>query len=316
MQPVVLEKDLWVTTALDLVFSLPDLAEHMVFKGGTSLSKVHRVIERFSEDIDLALDPAILEFDEAPFMALSKTQKDKACKKLEKDCLAFVNEQVRPPLEAKLEQLLGRRAGRVADWLEIKEGEGEPPGLLFHYPSALSETAPYIAPFVRLEIGPLVNQVPTSRHQIEPLISAWLPAPLATMRTSVVALDVERTFWEKATILHAEYHRSEPRPVGEHFARHYSDFAQLWKHPSKEGGLKKLDLLEVVRTQNSAFYQRQWAHYETAVPGTLRLVPPADKLQALEADYEDMRLMFPSDPPPFSEILATLEEAERTIRGL
>ncbi len=48
------EKDLWVTVVLQQVFSLP-IAKHLVFKGGTSLSKVWKVIQRFSEDIDLAI---------------------------------------------------------------------------------------------------------------------------------------------------------------------------------------------------------------------------------------------------------------------
>lgn len=56
------EKDLWVTVVLQQVFSLP-VAKHLVFKGGTSLSKVWKVIQRFSEDIDLAIDPSIWGFE-------------------------------------------------------------------------------------------------------------------------------------------------------------------------------------------------------------------------------------------------------------
>ena len=62
-QPVqAIEKDLWVTTMLQVVFALP-LAEHLIFKGGTSLSKVWNVIQRFSEDIDLAINPSIWGFE-------------------------------------------------------------------------------------------------------------------------------------------------------------------------------------------------------------------------------------------------------------
>lgn len=57
--PQVVEKDFWVTAILQTVFALP-IANHLVFKGGTSLSKGWKLIERFSEDIDLAIDLCIL----------------------------------------------------------------------------------------------------------------------------------------------------------------------------------------------------------------------------------------------------------------
>lgn len=56
MTPAVVEKDFWVTWVLDRLFATPTLAHLLVFKGGTSLSKVYGLIERFSEDVDLILD--------------------------------------------------------------------------------------------------------------------------------------------------------------------------------------------------------------------------------------------------------------------
>jgi len=55
--PVIVEKDFWVCWALGRLFAAPEVAPHVVFKGGTSLSKVHAAIQRFSEDIDLAVSP-------------------------------------------------------------------------------------------------------------------------------------------------------------------------------------------------------------------------------------------------------------------
>jgi len=61
MTPAIAEKDFWVTFVLERIFSDEKLSSILIFKGGTSLSKVYGVIERFSEDIDLILDWNLLK---------------------------------------------------------------------------------------------------------------------------------------------------------------------------------------------------------------------------------------------------------------
>ena len=73
VSPVVLEKDFWVCWLLGVLFE-SEFAGSLVFKGGTSLSKVFGAIERFSEDIDLSLSPAFLKLPEA---GASRTQANK-----------------------------------------------------------------------------------------------------------------------------------------------------------------------------------------------------------------------------------------------
>ena len=55
--PLIVEKDFWVCWTLARIFEVEAMAPHVVFKGGTSLSKVFGAIQRFSEDIDLAVSP-------------------------------------------------------------------------------------------------------------------------------------------------------------------------------------------------------------------------------------------------------------------
>jgi predicted nucleotidyltransferase component of viral defense system len=63
-QATALEKDVWICWTLQILFSLPD-RHPMAFKGGTSLSKVYGVIERFSEDGDpLSFDEIISDIHE------------------------------------------------------------------------------------------------------------------------------------------------------------------------------------------------------------------------------------------------------------
>ncbi len=103
--------------------------------------------------------------------------------------------------------------------------------LWFDYESTLPSVAGYIVPAVKLEFGSLTDQRPVGRHTIKPMLADTLP-DMEEERDEVVAMEVERTFWEKATILHAEYHRPAAQPVGERFSRHYSDLAALWKQPA------------------------------------------------------------------------------------
>lgn len=117
--------------------------------------------------------------------------------------------------------------------------------LSFEYPSTIPAGSGYIEQRIKLEMGSLTDQKPTGGHSIIPMISEALSS-LEPESTTVVALEVERTFWEKATILHAEYHRPAARPVPDRFARHYSDLAALWNHPSRDAALSRIDLLERV----------------------------------------------------------------------
>jgi hypothetical protein len=135
-------------------------------------------------------------------------------------------------------------------------------------------------------------------------------------RADVVALEITRTFWEKATILHAEYHRPPELPIRDRFARHYADFEALWRHPSRARALARLDLLEDVVRHKSRFFASGWTHYETARPGTFRLVPPAARHAALARDYATMGPMFVGAPIEFDVMLKRLEMAEQQINGV
>ncbi len=186
------------------------------------------------------------------------------------------------------------------------------PVLLFEYPATTRVVAGYVQPTVKLEFGSLTDQRPTGTHAVEPLLADVIPE-FAEDREEVVALEVERTFWEKATILHAEFHRPTEQPIRDRFARHYADLAALWRHAARNAALGRLDLLERVATFKARFFGSRWADYETARPGSLKLCPPAAREAELARDYEKMAPMFLAPPPAFAEILRVLRDAEREI---
>ena len=130
------------------------------------------------------------------------------------------------------------------------------------------------------------------------------------------AIRAERTFWEKATILHHEAHRPEGNLQPARYSRHYYDLAMMAAAPVKAAALADVALLEAVRDFKQRFYPRGWAHYELAVPGTFRLMPSGHVLSVLEKDYAQMRNMIFGRYPPFNEIMATLQQLEGEINEL
>ena len=314
VHPVIVEKDFWVVWLLARIFSLTELGNAAVFKGGTSLSKVFGAIDRFSEDIDVGISPESLGWDE---VTLTESSKNKWTEKLRPNLEAACAERVEtlwlPRLESEAVRVLGAPpAGRT--WLRYAlETSSHSPVIHFDYPGALARGGSYITRSVKLEFGSLADQRPTGEHGIHAMIKDLAPGVFEDVDARVVALEIERTFWEKATILHAEYHRPAAKPQPARYARHYADFAALWRHPAALHARSQLDLLERVRQHKARFFASGWANYAAAVPGTLRLLPPESRWRELRADYAAMQPMFIGEPLRFSEILSILREAEQVI---
>jgi Nucleotidyl transferase AbiEii toxin, Type IV TA system len=318
LSPLIVEKDFWVGWLLGRLFAMPALTGQVQFKGGTSLSMVFGAVQRFSEDIDLAILPAALGFEEGYFNdAPSVSQRRKRMDALALASEAYV-QRLLPALEAEISSVLGASPGG-AGWLsyEIDSNAGTP-NLWFTYPSVTPQTSAYIAKRVKLEFGSLTNQQPSVQAVARTMLSGVLPAVAFTdLVAPVVVLDVARTFWEKATILHAEHHRPEHLPVRDRFARHYSDFCALWQHDqARTAGLTRLDLLADVALHKSRYFASAWANYDSARPGTLKLVPPEYRWPAISEDYATMRPMFMTEPPPFAELIHQLRVAEAALNAL
>jgi hypothetical protein len=129
-----------------------------------------------------------------------------------------------------------------------------------------------------------------------------------------VAIKVERTFWEKATLLHQQAHRQNAIPA--RYSRHYYDMYQLAKSSVKGKALSDLKLLNDVVTFKNRFYRCPWAHYDSAKPGTFRLVPDTTHLSELKSDYRQMKMMIFGKIPEFEQIIIGLKELENEINQL
>jgi hypothetical protein len=307
VSPVILEKDFWVCWLLGILFE-SQFAGSLVFKGGTSLSKVFGVIERFSEDIDLSLSPGFLKLPEA---GTSRNQARKWMTRAEEACGIAVRDQIGPVMEAAVADMLGKSEQA---WLEfLTDLNTNSPVLLFHYPSSQPAGLDYLRRSVKLEFGSLTDQQPVGRHPIRPWLAEVLPDAFPDWHCEVVALELERSFWEKVTILHTEYHRPADKPAPDRFSRHYADTAEMAKHPVASKAIDQDDLRDRVVAWKGQFFGSSWANYNQAKPGGFRLVRPDARQPALRRDYQAMRDMYLTEPTSFDDILTTLAELQLRI---
>ena len=315
MSPVVMEKDFWVCWMLGVLFA-GAFRDHLVFKGGTSLSKVFGVIERFSEDIDLSLSPAFVGFPEALLEgAPSRTRRDALMHDMQAAGASKVDEVIRPEVEQIATDVLGPREGGTAWTQFVMDPATDSPVLLFHYPTTQPTGFEYLRRSVKLEFGSLTDQRPANRHTIRPWMADALSQGFDDWKCDVVALEVERSFWEKATILHAEHHRPQDRETPDRHSRHYADTAALARHAIAEAALAQHELRDRVVDWKSRFFASGWARYDLAKPGTFRVAPAASRVARLRADYTAMADMYLETPLPFDEVLATLEGLEQQINA-
>lgn len=183
-----------------------------------------------------------------------------------------------------------------------------------NYPKAFPDD--YIRPEIRLEIGPIASWLPFETFKIHPYAYDTFPQLFKKAECAVHVITAERTFWEKATILHHEAHRPPGSEQPPRNSRHYYDLAQLAKSSIKDKALSRLDILENVVRFKQIFYHRGWANYDLAKPGTFKLVPEEHVLESVKKDYHKMRNMIYGEYLDYSEIHTILGQLESEINSM
>lgn len=309
----IVEKDFWVCWILGQLFGEPAVVgwrNHLVFKGGTSLSKVYGIIRRFSEDIDLSVSPEWLGFDGDP--PESRSGCAKWFERLQGCCASRIRE-IQIQLERRAAEAIGQHSGGESFFVFEEDAQTRSPVLLFSYPSVASATAGYIRRDIKLEFGSLTDQQPTGDHAVKPWVAEEYPEAFTKPQCPVVCLEAERTFWEKVTLLHAYCHLPPERPLPPRLGRHMYDMHCLANHLVGERALTDLGLLARVVEHKQRFFSAAWTRYETACPGSLRLVPDEARIGEWRRDYARMREMFMDEPPAFERLVESLRALEMRI---
>lgn len=305
----IVEKDFWVCWTLQELFALPNIGSHLIFKGGTSLSKVYRIIDRFSEDIDISIARDYLGFggDQSPEAATGGKERARRLERLMAAAEVKIADELRPALAKAFEAKL--RAGET--WsLDLDPGDAQ--SLLFRYPRATVSGAgeTYVQPNVKIELGARSDDWPREVRAVTSYVAEQFPTAFQTPSCEVAVLEAERTFWEKATLLHSYCHCPPDKPIPPRLSRHYYDLALLIEKGVGAKAAVRLDLLERVVAHKTVFFRSGWTNYESAKPGGLRLTPPAERREEWQKDYEHMGEMLFHVPRLFGEMLASIEAFE------
>ncbi len=304
----ILEKDIWLSLVLKSLFSAPD-RKPMAFKGGTSLSKVYSVIERFSEDVDITIDYRSLgcETPISELVGLSRGQRDRIGQSLRDNVRAYTHEIIRPHLEAQIAELACGSDCAV----EISE-DGEK--MMVYYPTRAEDQDGYLREFVLIEFGGRNIVNPNEVHAIRPDISEVYPGLAFPVAEDVVVLAADRTFWEKVTLIHAACNKPFPTGLNRN-ARHWYDLAMLFQHECGQRAMADFDLLEDVIALKSVFYNSKTTNYQQCLAGELNLLPSGENLRLLHEDYLAMQEagMLNGHILPLEAILVQLSQLQTQI---
>ncbi len=307
LNEAIIEKDFWVCWMLEVLFHHSSFSNALAFKGGTSLSKGYGIIKRFSEDIDLVLDWRILGNGvKEPWANRSNTQQDRFNREANMKTAVFLNEVLMPHLN-NLVSALGISKYRFY----IEENDNQT--IRFVYPQLFVDEA--LVQEIRLEIGSLAAWTPVTERMIKPIAAEYSPHVFKNSGTLVRTVEAKRTFWEKATILHSEAHRSGSR-IPLRYSRHYYDMYLLYQSEIKNKAFSDLELLDKVAEFKTKFYRSNRARYDLAKKETLQLLPPESSLDDIEKDYQGMRSMLYEEPIPLEEIYSGLQAMVDELRKL
>lgn len=324
LTPIIIEKDFWVCWTLRHLVRALDLAGHMTFKGGTSLSKAYDIVQRFSEDIDLTISRSapLLDKVASPMEAgISGKERERRTKDLKAVAQAYVATIAMPVLGREIEAALGTSEG----WnLSLDPDDKDQQTVLFVYPRSSGygfaygqnygggDESGYIKPRIKLEFGARGDTEPFAMRPIIPYLAEDFPDELPDPATDVPTLAVERTFWEKVTILHALHHNAKLR---DGLSRHYYDVLMLDGAAVTAEALARPELLEQVVHNKSLMFADKSASYETAVLGSLRLLPTEGMMDRLAHDYAAMGEMFMTAPPSFDALIEGMARIEQAINA-
>ena len=305
---VAIEKDWWVTVTLKALFQT-DCHESLLFKGGTSLSKGFNIIERFSEDIDLAISHSFFGIEKT-----GKNQRDKLRKTARKYILEYLSTQ----LDAQLKEM-GVTDYRIENVTQVQNKEGEwktidsdkdPTVTLLHYTSIVEDNISYIPPRVKIEISCLSMDEPTEMREIHSLIEESFEVEDAAASCSVKTVVPTRTF-----LLAEEFQKAKPRSV--RMSRHLYDLDKLMDTQYGHDALADRTLYDAIVDHRKTYYALKHVDYSIHNPETINFIVPEQLRDAWKLDYADMKRFFIYVTSlEFDTLMLRMEELQKRVRGL
>jgi predicted nucleotidyltransferase component of viral defense system len=307
LPPIAIEKDWWVTLTLFTSFSF-DYSQHIVFKGGTSLSKGWNLIERFSEDIDLAIDRNYFGFEGD----ISKNQ----IKKLRKKSCAFITNTFVSDLTNSFTNL------KVANEYEVKamiteESDRDPQVIEIDYNSVL-EKSDYLPSRVLIEVSSRSLIEPSEERKINSIVGeVFKDQSFTTKSFNISTVLPQRTFLEKILLLHEKFSQANNKTGTERLSRHLYDLEKLMDTEYGESAFKVKDLFENIVNHRKKFNAIRGLDYSNHIKGKIRIIPPDEIIKEWEKDYNTMKEnMIYGNSLDFESLINRISELQDRINKI
>lgn len=304
---IAIEKDWWVTLSLNACFSL-SYSKHIIFKGGTSLSKGWDLIERFSEDIDLAIDRKFFGFEGG----ISKTQ----IKKLRKQSCEFISTTFLEDLTTKLTEWKAiNECNLIAQ--PIKNSDKDPQTIEIHYNSVI-DTSEYLPQRVLIEVSSRSLMEPTKNIEINSILSANFPKQsFASDAISISTVLPQRTFLEKIFLLHEEFSQVPEKIRIDRLSRHLYDLEKLMDTEHGIEAVKNSNLYNSIVSHRKKFNALRGLDYSNHIPSKIRIVPPKSVIKDYKRDYEAMtNYMIYGEYLTFEKLIDRISELQERVNKI
>lgn len=302
-----IEKDWWVTLCLNASFSLP-YSEHIIFKGGTSLSKGWDLIERFSEDIDLAIDRKFFGFEGD----ISKTQ----IRKLRKQSCEFISIEFLKSLKQILTDW-----GAIAECelfaQVVNDSDKDPQVIEIQYNSVV-DTSEYLPQRVLIEVSSRSLMEPTEKREINSILSIYFPKlSFATDPFLVPTVLPQRTFLEKILLLHEEFSQETEKIRMDRLSRHLYDLEKLMDTKHGITALQNKELYNSIVAHREKFNPLRGLDYGNHTVDKIKIVPPDTVIKDFENDYTEMtKFMIYGEALTFDGLIKRISELQTRINGI
>ncbi len=307
LPPFAVEKDWWVVRTLEIIFET-EIAPHLVFKGGTSLTKAWGLIDRFSEDLDLALDKSFLGFSE-------ELTRKKEVNKLRRASYKYVSESFYPQLQeafkAKGFEDVNINIG------EVQSTDQDPLILEIYYPS-LTEQSDYVQPRVLVEVGSRSLREPFSERSIQSDIGReFSDRSFADDPITVPTVNPERTYLEKLFLLHEEFQRPQEKIRVDRLSRHLYDIYQIAQTEYGQKAIEDVELYRSIVTHRKTYSPFSGVDYASHFPPNLNPIPPDEIISKWEQDYRIMQTqMIYGESLPFEKLIDEISQIAASINKL
>ena len=312
------EKDWWVTTVLKAFFEL-SIAKISFFKGGTSLSKGWNIINRFSEDIDIALHRDF--FLKVKGLECAQCINNNQIKMLRKASRDFVTGELKDELEKKLKELKLDVKVEAVTTRMTAEGEkpidhdADPTVLLVYYPSIFNSGNQYVKPIVKIEISCLSMKEPYEVKYISSYISDEFKEDDNETMAEIATICPSRTFLEKAFLLNEEYQRNNPRTF--RMSRHLYDLEKLMDTDYAKDALCDIALYSKIVEHRKKFYHVGGVDYSLNMPDKISFCPTGELANRFRSDYDSMKSSFIYETPlDFDKLIQRIEELQFRFRQI